>query len=140
MNWKKVLQALHKCDLRLSTSKTIVNPQSTTILGWVWNSGTLSASPHRIDALASCLEPDTVTRKRSLIGAFKVLSRVIPGCSTLLAKLDDTFAGRKSRETIQWTDDLRATFHKAQAALSTAHTISLPIPSDQLWMVTDGAL
>ena len=53
-NWKKVLQALHKCDLRLSASKTIINPQSTTILGWVWNSGTLSASPHRIAALASC--------------------------------------------------------------------------------------
>ena len=34
-NWKKVLQALHKCDLRLSASKTIINPQSTTILGWV---------------------------------------------------------------------------------------------------------
>ena len=43
-NWKKVLRALHKCDLRLSAPT----------LGWVWNSGTLSASPHRIAALASC--------------------------------------------------------------------------------------
>ena len=50
-NWKKVLQALHKCDLRLSAPKTIINPQSTLILGWVWNSSTLSASPHRIAAL-----------------------------------------------------------------------------------------
>ena len=139
-NWKKVLQALHKCDLRLSASKTIINPQSTTILGWVWISGTLSASPHRIAALASCPEPDTVTRMRSFIGAFKVLSRVIPGCSSLLAKLDDTVAGRESKESIQWSDDLRASFCKAQAALSTARTISLPIPSDQLWIVTDGAL
>ena len=93
-NWKKVLQALHKCDLRLSASKTIINPQSTTILGWIWNSGTLSASPHRIAALASCPEPDTVTRLRSFIGAFKVLFRVIPGCSSLLAKLDDAVADR----------------------------------------------
>ena len=44
-NWTKVLQALHKCDIRLSTSKTVINPQSTTLLGWVWNSGTLRASP-----------------------------------------------------------------------------------------------
>ena len=119
-NWKKVLQALHKCDLRLSAPKTIINPQSTTILGWVWNSGTLSASPYRIAALASYPPPDTVTRMRSFIGAFKVLSRVIPGCSTLLAKLDDTVAGRESKETIQWTDDLRASFYKAQTALSSA--------------------
>ena len=76
---------------------------------------------------------------RSFIGAVKVLSRVIPGCSSLLAKLDDTIAGRDSKKTIQWTDDFCAPFRKAQAALSTARTISLPIPSDPLWMVTDGA-
>ena len=69
-----------------------------------------------------------------------MLSRVIPGCSSLLAKLDDAVAGRESKESIQWSDDLRASFRKAQAALSTARTISLPIPSDQFWIVTDGAL
>ena len=55
-----------------------------------------------------------------------MLSRIIPGCSTLLAKLDDTVARRESKEVIQ-TDDLCASFHKAQVALSTAHTILLPI-------------
>ena len=77
---------------------------------------------------------------RSFIGAFKVLSCVIPGCFTLLANLDDTIAGRESKQTIQWTGDLHASFHKAQVALSTAQTISLPIPSDYLWIVTDRAL
>ena len=140
LNWKKGLQALHKCDLRLSASKTIINPQSTTILGWIWNAGTLRASPHRIATLVSCPEPETVGRMRSFIGAYKVLSRVIPGCSSLLAPLDDTVAGRESKETIQWTDDLRTSFHNAQETLSTARTISLPKPSDQLWIVTDGAV
>ena len=53
-NWRKVLQALHKCNLRLVTSKTVINPQSTAILGWVWNSITLRATPHRISAFSSC--------------------------------------------------------------------------------------
>lgn len=35
-NWKKVLEALYKCDLRLSASKTIINPKSTIILGGIW--------------------------------------------------------------------------------------------------------
>ena len=77
---------------------------------------------------------------RSFIRAFKVLSRVIQGCSTLLAKLDDTVACCESKETIQWTDDLGASFYKAQAVLSTAHTIMLPIQSDQLWIITVRAL
>ena len=77
-NWKKVLQALCQCDLRLSASKTVVNPTSTTILGWIWRSGTLQASPHRIATLASCPAPETVARMRSFIGAYKVLARVLP--------------------------------------------------------------
>ncbi|KAK3716560.1 hypothetical protein QZH41_006392 [Actinostola sp. cb2023] len=140
LNWKKVLQALQKCNLRLSASKTVINPKSTTILGWIWNSGTLTASPHRIATLASCPKPDTVNRMRSFIGAFKVLSRVIPGCSSLLTPLDDTVAGRQSQDPIVWTDDLCTTFTNAQSALSTARTITLPKPQDQLWIVTDGAV
>ena len=94
-NWRKVLEALHKCPLRLSVSKTNINPQSATILGWIWNYGTLRASPHGIAALASCPEPDIVDRMKSFIGAFMVLSRFIPGCSSLIAPLDNTIAGRE---------------------------------------------
>ena len=50
-NWKRVLQALSKCNLKLSAS--VINPKSTVILGWIRDSGTLQASPHRIAALAS---------------------------------------------------------------------------------------
>ena len=139
-NWKKVLQALYKCDLRLSASKTIINPKSTTILGWIWNSGTLTASSHRVNTLASCPEPDTVGRMRSFVGAYKVLSRMIPRCSAYLAPLDDATAGRQSPEAIVWTDELRSSFQNAQRALSSARTITLPRPDDQLWIVTDGAV
>ena len=73
-NWKNVLQALYQCELRLSASKTVVNPICTTILGWIWKSGTLQASPHRNATLASCLAPETVGCMRSFIGAYKVLA------------------------------------------------------------------
>ena len=129
-NWKKVLQALYKCDLRLSTSKTIINPKSTTILGWIWNSGTLTASSHRVNTLASCPEPDTVGCMRSFVGAYKVLSRVIPRCSAYLAPLDDATAGRQSQEATVWTNEIRSSFQNAQRALSSARTITLPRPDD----------
>lgn len=34
-NWKRVIQAISKFNLKLSASKTIINPKSTMILGWV---------------------------------------------------------------------------------------------------------
>ena len=77
---------------------------------------------------------------RSFIGGYKVLSRVIPRRSSYLTPLDAVTAGRPSQESINWTDDLRAAFRSAQNALSSALTITLPRPEDQLWIVTDGAV
>ena len=57
LNWKRVLQALSKCNLKLSPS--FINPKSTMISGWIWDSGTLRASRHPIAALASYSKPET---------------------------------------------------------------------------------
>lgn len=100
----------------------------------------LKSKPTSHPSLASCPQLDTVSQLRSFIGAFKVLSRVIPGCSTFLTKFDDAIAGRESKERSKWTDELHASFHNPQASLSTAHTLTLPKAADQLWIVTDGAV
>ena len=139
-NWHRVLQALQKRNLHLSPSKTIICPLSTTILGWIWTEGRLSASPHRIATLSSCPPPDTVRGLRSFIGAYKVLGRVLPKCSHVIAPLESAIAGQQSGERIQWTDSLREQFRYAQTHLNTRKAITLPRPSDQLWIVTDGSV
>ena len=58
-NWKRVLDALQKSSLKLPPSKAVICPRSTTILGWIWTQGVLSASPHRVAVLAKCPPPDT---------------------------------------------------------------------------------
>lgn len=138
--WRRVLSSLRLCGLHLSATKTTVAPMQTTILGWVWRQGTIRASPHRVSALSSCPAPKTVTALRSFIGAYKVLSRVLKDCATLLAPLDDAVAGRESKETVHWTEELLSAFNRAQSALSTRQAITLPRPDDQLWVVTDGAV
>ena len=67
-NWTRVLQALRRCGLCLSLSKTIIAPRKTTILGWIWESGTIRASPHRIASLSTCLRPRAVKEMRSFVG------------------------------------------------------------------------
>ncbi|MCG7876681.1 MAG: RNase H-like domain-containing protein [Candidatus Thiodiazotropha endolucinida] len=139
-NWLKVLQALKKSDLRLSASKTVICPRTTSILGWVWNQGTLAASPHRIATLSSCPPPDTVHGLRSFIGAYKVLGRVLPHCSQLISDLDSVVAGKQSQERINWSDELLLSFRNAQKSLASRKTITLPRPDDQLWIVTDASV
>ena len=77
---------------------------------------------------------------RSFLGAYKLLSRVIPGCSSLLAPLEENIAGLDSKDTISWSDDLIHSFLQAQQALKSTKSIHIPHPQDTLWIVTDAAL
>ena len=139
-NYSRMLSLLEEANLGLSPTKTEIAPTSTIILGWVWTNGKLSASPHRIATLSSCSFPTTVKQMRSFIGAYKFLSRVIPRSSDLLSPLEQSVAGRSSSEKIAQTESLQDSFLKAQKLLSSAKTITIPRPSDQLWIVTDGAM
>ena len=139
-NWQRVLEALKRNNLRLSASKTIVCPRTATILGWIWSKGTLQASPHKLATLSSVAPPSTVQGLRSFVGSYKVLSRVLPRYADLLDPLDQATAEKESREKIIWTDDLTLAFQTAQKALRNHKSISIPRPSDSLWIVTDGSV
>ncbi|CAB4018232.1 Hypothetical predicted protein, partial [Paramuricea clavata] len=110
INWKRILDALQKCNIKLSPSKTIICPRSTTILGWIWTQGCLSASTHRIATMSSCPPPDTVRGLRSFIGAYKVLGRVLPQCAHIIAPLESAIAGQQSCDKIKWSDTLSQQF------------------------------
>ena len=89
----KVLQALHNCNLCLSAHKTIISSNATTILDWIWTAASLSASPHRLNTLATYPEPSIVGGLRSFIAAYKVLSHVLP---PYLTPLNAVTTGRSS--------------------------------------------
>ena len=138
--WESILHALDQCDLRLSPTKTVICPKSTIILGWKWSQGTLSATKHKISTLSSVAPPTNVKGLRSFIGAYKVLARVVKGCSDILAPLEHIVAGKPSTDKIEWTNELHESFSKAKNKLLATEVITLPKPSDQLWIVTDGAV
>ena len=139
-NRTNVLHTLEANNLRLSAAKTTICPKQTTILGWRWSQGTLTASPHKITALASVTPPTTIHGLRSFIGAYKVLSRVLKGYADLLHPFDLLCAGKASKDRITWSDELLKAFHEAQLALQRCDTITLPRASDPLWISTDASV
>ncbi|XP_068752665.1 uncharacterized protein [Montipora capricornis] len=140
LNWRKVLSALDRCNLRLSPAKTIICPASTTILGWIWSQGSIRASSHRVAALASCEPPKNVRGLRAFVGSYEMLGRVLSGAAKLLAPLESLTAGRQSQDTISWSDELLVCFRSCQEALTSNRSITLPKPDDQLWIATDGSV
>ena len=139
-NWRRVLALFQKNNLRLSAAKTIICPKKAIALGWVWSNGTLQASPHKLAALSSVEPPSIVQGLRSFVGAYKVLSRVLPRFAELLDPLDQATAGKESRGKIVWCDELLLAFKTAQRALEDNRTITIPQPQDALWIETDGSV
>lgn len=139
-NFRLVLHRFLECNLKLSARKTKIAPKSMTVLGWSWSSGQLKASPHRLTALSTCSPPDSVTAMRSYTGAYRFLSRVLSGYAKLLAPLEAACRGKEGKEKVVWTEDLHVAFKRSQEALLDAKTITVPRPSDILWIVTDAAV
>ena len=60
--------------------------------------------------------------------------------ANLLDPLDQATADKASNENVLWADELVSEFKKAQTALDTCKSITIPRPSDVLWIVTDGSI
>ena len=139
-NFEQFLHRLLECNIKLSPTKTIIAPKSVTILGWVWSKGQLRASSHKIAALSTVKPPGTVTALKSFIGAFRFISRVLPRYANTLAPLEAAVRGKEGKDTIEWSDNLLNSFQKAQQSLLHSKSITIPKPSDTLWIVTDAAV
>ena len=84
--------------------------------------------------------PSHCQRNAFLHRSLQVLSRVLPGCAFIIAPLDDTIAGKASNEKLDWTEELCQLYAAAQRHLIQHKRITLPRPSDKLWIITDGSV
>ena len=139
-HWLVVLQALSKNNLGLSSLKTVIAPKFTTVSGWVWQNGSLRASPHHIAAIPSVKLHKTVHALCSFIGPYKIWSHVLQGYADKMQPLDSAVAGKQSHDHITWTEELLKAFRSAQHALNDCKIITLPHPSDTLCLVTDASV
>lgn len=138
-NWSLVLSRLRDNNLTLSSTKTVICPTSTTILGWKWTSGKLSVLSHKIAPLILSTPPSTCTAMRSYIGAYKAMARCIPKYSSLIAPLEDMIKGLEKLNKIDWSPERLAHFHRSQEALKSPSILTIPTPEDQLVMTVDAS-
>ena len=138
--WVNVLDRLRKNNLSLSATKTVICPRKTTILGWIWNAGTLTVSPHKTSPLASVDPPKTCSGMRTFIGAFKAMARCFHQYSSLVSPLEDSIKGLQGAQHIKWNEDLLKSFKLVQTTLADPGILTIPQPTDILEIETDGAV
>ena len=137
--WEDLLSTLSKNGLVLSGSKTVITPLTTTVLGWIWNNGSLCVSQHKICPLRQADPPKTCTAMRSFLGAYKNIARAIPRSSSFLSPLESAIAGLNGKDLVVWNEDLKFQFKKAKYALDSAKSLFIPSPTDKLVVTVDAS-
>ena len=83
--FEEVLTRCEKANLRIKPAKVKVNVKSAEILGLHWVQGKLSPSPHKLDPLAACGTPKTVTALRSFLGGVRFAEICLKGPQLAIA-------------------------------------------------------
>ena len=139
--FSEVIERLYKSNLRINPSKLIIGIKETTIMGWNWNQGTLTPSVHKLNPLALCEEPQTITGLRSFLGGMRIHKRCLQGVDNFSKPLDEACPSNQSGKLkIEWTPDMREAFKKCQEVMKSPKAVVVPRTSDQLVQVGDGAL
>ena len=80
-----------------------------------------------------------VQRFRSLLGAYKDVSRAVPKCTSLLAPLENAIKGMSGLQKVVWTDDLKHSFIAAKDVLNSPSALVLSKKSNRLLITVDAS-
>ena len=135
-----ILSRCDTADLKLKPSKLKLNVQEADILGLNWNRGRLAPSRHKLDPLAMCDPPQTVSGLRSWLGSIRFNEICLPGAklASLSKVLDDQIpATRSGKDQISWTCDLLEPFKKIQDILKNPLSVVIPKYGDTTYLAVD---
>ena len=139
-NWINVLKLCSLNNIKINAKKVKILPESSLIHGWVFKDGHVEPSPHRALAILDIKPPTTVGEMRTYMGVYKTFFPAMKRLSNLMDPFDKLCGGRKSKETLEWTDELDKHFKDTQRIAQTdIEKLALPHPNEQLFVVPDAA-
>ena len=127
-------------DLKLKPGKLRLKIQEADILGLNWNRGRLSPSRHKLDPLAECQPPTTVSGLRSWLGSVRFNEVCLPGAklAELTKPLDEQIpASRSGKETVTWSAELLDPFKRIQQILKAPMSVVIPKRGDTTFLAVD---
>ena len=137
---EELLSRCEAANIKIKPSKVTINIKTADILGLHWSAGTLSPSPHKLEPLAHCEPPKTVTALRAFLGGVRFQEICLSGPQLAFATepLDREIpASRTGKELVVWTPTLLTAFKQVQELLQNPVTVTVPRPGDTPYIVSD---
>ena len=140
-NFDNILTRLNANNMKLSPKKVRIFPSDFEVFGWRIQDGKVKPSEHIINTLGKTSINQLSTNKQvnSWKGLYKTLLNSLPHLASIMDPFDRATAGTVSKDRFTWTPSLIAAFNTAQSHLAKVNSLTLPLPSEQLILMPDGA-
>ena len=96
--FEEIIKRIAEANLRLKPQKLKINITAADILGLHWTAGKLTPSRHKLDPLACCDTPTTVSGLRGWLGGVRFNQVCLPGAKLSLhtKSLDEQIPSSRS--------------------------------------------
>ena len=138
--FEELIKRIAESDLRVKPNKLKLNVVSADILGLHWTQGKLTPSHHKLNPLACCSPPITISGLRGWLGGVRFNQVCLAGTKLALSTklLDELIPSSKSgKERITWTPQLLQAFQDTQSILKSPLLVTVPRAGDTPYLVTD---
>lgn len=93
----------------------------------------------KIRAVNDFTQPSSIKALQKFVGMVNFYHRFVPGCASLLRPLHQAMKKKSTKESLQWTEDMKESFAAAKKALCEAVRLAHPRRDAPLALTTDAS-
>ena len=137
---QEVFKILSANGMIVNRAKCVLGKPSLDFLGYRVDSTGVSPLPERVEAIRATAAPTTITELQRFNGMINYYRRWIPRAAEHMFHLFDALKGpKKSKKTLEWTEDRQKSFDAVKEALAQATLLHHPRPGAELAITTDAS-
>ena len=138
-HFRQLFRRLAEHELVVSPGKCQFGQQTIEFLGHTVSKDGVKPLPSKVSAIVDFPAPATQEALRRFLGMINFYHRFIPHAAEIMKPLYEATTAKTVKKSVDWNDDLQASFQKAKAALAQTTILRHPRPGAEIAMTADAS-
>eukprot|EP00794_Sanderia_malayensis_P005072 gene5072-biopygen4130 len=123
----------------LNPAKCVFGASSLDFLGHHISARGISPLRSKVQAIEELSPPTSLRKLREFLGLVNFYRRFIPNCASIIQPLTDLLSPKKTKETLQLSEEAITAFREIKSALTNATLLVHPSPESSYCLMVDAS-
>eukprot|EP00794_Sanderia_malayensis_P005073 gene5073-biopygen4132 len=123
----------------LNPAKCVFGASSLDFLGYHISARGISPLRSKVQAIEEFPPPTSLRKLREFLGLVNFYRRFIPNCASIIQPLTDLLSPKKTKETLQLSEEAITAFREIKSALTNATLLVHPSPESSYCLMVDAS-